>query len=432
MASSHPVHVVVAGGGPAGVEALLALRDLAGDRVRLTLVAPDHDLELKPFRVATPFAADHARTYPLADLARDVGAQLVRDVLVEVRPDEHVVVLGSGEHLDYDAVVVAVGARARAPFPRALVFGTAPRSDDLNDVLSDLEGGYSRSVAFVVPPGVNWPLPLYELALMTVREVRSMGIDDAQVTVVTPEATPLAVFGPVASGAVAELLAQAGIVFRGGAFASVEDGGLRLRPGDEVLTGFRTVTVPVLEGPGVTGLPADDHGFLAIDEHARVRGTTDVYAAGDGADFPVKQGGLGCQQADAAAFVIAAAAGAPVQAEPFRPVLRGKLLTGRGAEYLRTSLAGGDGEGRADELELWWPPSKLSGRWLSPHLAWVDAGRREGPIPSAAPAASAPEAGPGHPDDVEVDVGVELADLTPAERRAAILSFDPYSAVARR
>src|SRR5215213_2795676 len=111
MSSPQPLNVVIAGGGPAAVEAMLALHDLAGDRVRVTLVAPEHDLELKPFRAATPFAADHAHTYPIADLARDAGAELLRDTLAEVRPDDRKVVLGSGEELDYERLVVAVGAR---------------------------------------------------------------------------------------------------------------------------------------------------------------------------------------------------------------------------------------------------------------------------------------------------------------------------------
>ena len=268
MPSAHPLKVVIAGGGPAAVEAMLALHDLAGDRVRVTLVAPDHDLELKPFRAATPFAADVAHTYPIADLVHDARAELVRDTLAEVRPDDHVVVLGSGEELGYDRLVVAVGARPRAPFARALTFGTGPRADDLNDVLSDLEGGYSRSVAFVVPSGISWPLPVYELALLTAREVFSMGIDGLHVTVVSPEEAPLALFGPAASHAVAELLSQAGITFRGGVHASVEDADLRLRPGDEVLTGHRVVTVPVLEGPRDRGA-AGGRRRLPGDRRAR-------------------------------------------------------------------------------------------------------------------------------------------------------------------
>jgi sulfide:quinone oxidoreductase len=414
MATEAPFHAVVAGGGPAGVEAILALQALAGDRVRTTLVAPDDDLELKPYRVATPFATDHARSYPLAQLTRDAGAEHVRDALAEVRPQERTAVLRSGAELHYDALLVAVGARAREPFARALTFGTAAHDQRLNELLADVEGGYSRSIAFVVPPGVTWPLPLYELALMTAGEVWSMGVDDAQLTVVTPEPTPLAIFGPIAGSAVAALLDEAGVDFRGSVRASVEAGGeLRLHPGDDVLRPQRIVTIPELDGPAVRGLPADEQGFLPIDEHARVRGADGVFAAGDGADFPVKQGGLGCQQADAAAYAIAAAAGAPVEPEPFRPVLRGKLLTGHGAEFLRAALAGGGGDGEASGVELWWPPAKLSGRWLSRHLAWLDAGRPEGERPKGEPPADPGDAAvsvPGEPEPegtVTIDVPLQ-------------------------
>ena len=39
----------------------------------------------------------------------------------------------------------------------------------LHGLVQDIEEGYVRSVAFVVPAGVSWSLPLYELALMTAR-----------------------------------------------------------------------------------------------------------------------------------------------------------------------------------------------------------------------------------------------------------------------
>jgi sulfide:quinone oxidoreductase len=116
-------------------------------------------------------------------------------------------------------------------------------------------------------------------------------------------------------------------------------------------------------------LPADDKGFMPIDEHARVRGAKDVYAAGDGTNFPIKQGGLATQQADAAAEHIAARAGAEVEPRPFRPVLRGKVLTGDESLHLRHDPAGGAGEGVATDDFLWWPPHKISGRYLAAWLA---------------------------------------------------------------
>src|SRR5215213_3835490 len=48
--------VVIAGGGIAGLEALMALRDLGGDRLALTLVAPDPEFTYKPFTVEEPFS----------------------------------------------------------------------------------------------------------------------------------------------------------------------------------------------------------------------------------------------------------------------------------------------------------------------------------------------------------------------------------------
>jgi sulfide:quinone oxidoreductase len=128
-----------------------------------------------------------------------------------------------------------------------------------------------------------------------------------------------------------------------------------------------------MEGPAIDGLPADEQGFIPIDDHARVKGLEDVYAAGDGTNFPIKQGGLGTQQADAAAEHIAHRLGASGTAEPFRPVLRGKLLTGSESVSLRTEVAGGGGEGETSPDCLWWPPHKISARYLAPFLYHGDA-----------------------------------------------------------
>jgi sulfide:quinone oxidoreductase len=119
----------------------------------------------------------------------------------------------------------------------------------------------------------------------------------------------------------------------------------------------------------VQGLPMDEHGFTPIDNHARVPGVPDVYAAGDGTTFPIKQGGLATQQSDAAAEHIAARLGARVEVREFHPVLRGQLLTGDESINLRHDVTGGHGEGDASLDYLWWPPHKVGGRYLAAWLA---------------------------------------------------------------
>lgn len=407
-----PAHVVIAGGGVAAVELVLALHALAGPRVRMTLVAPQPDFQLHALRTAEPFSADHVRRHSLADLAERVGARLITDRVLAVDGDRHELRLAESGILGYDTLVLATGARHRTAYSRAITFTGDAESQDYHGLLADLDGHWTRSVAFVVPPGTTWPLPLYELALMTAREIHAMGIDDAHLQLVSPEATPLALFGPEASQAVADLLARANVIFTGNTYARPgADGRLELLPGGDRLDAERTVALPTIEGIPIGGVPGDDRGFVPTDEDGRVRGMPDVYAAGDGTTFPVKQGGIACQQADAIAELLAAAAGADLEPTPFRPVLRGRLLTGRGAQFLEHPLAGGGGSGTRSELRLWSAHRKVDGRYLSPWLAELD-GVTE-PDHAAAP-------------EPAIDVEVPLTGANDAMR------VDPYSPLSPR
>jgi hypothetical protein len=60
----------------------------------------------------------------------------------------------------------------------------------------------------------------------------------------------------------------------------------------------------------------------------------------------------------------------PLEPQPFRPVLRGLLLTGSSPRYMRAEVSGGrGGRWEVSEHALWWPPSKIAGHWLAPYLA---------------------------------------------------------------
>jgi sulfide:quinone oxidoreductase len=168
---------------------------------------------------------------------------------------------------------------------------------------------------------------------------------------VTPEREPLEVF----QVRVRDLLDLGGITLHTST---------TWRPG--LLDVERVVTLPVLEGPAIQGLPSDEHGFLVTDPHGRV--VPGVFAAGDVTNFEIKQGGLACQMADAAAEQIAADAGAPVLPQPFKPELQGLLLTDHWARYLRP---GGGGPVLATR-GLRWPPAKIAGRELARYLKTLE------------------------------------------------------------
>jgi sulfide:quinone oxidoreductase len=368
-----PFKVLIAGAGPAGLEAALAVRELAGDRVAITLLAPEDELAYRPLSVADPFSLAVTRRYPLEPIARDVGAERVVDRLASVDAVAHVVRTEGGDQLGFDALLIALGARAEATLERATTFWGPGDAEAVHGLVQDIEAGYTRRVAFVVPPGTAWSLPLYELALLTAERAHDSNMTP-ELHLITPEDAPLAVFGTQASQSLVALLEEAGIQLHTAAYVEPAGNGiLELRPTGQRIEADRIVALPRLKGRPIDGVPADANGFIPVDEHARVRGLDNVWAAGDVTDFPLKQGGIATQQADTAARAIAARAGAPVDPEPFRPLLRGILLTGRGAWWLRNDPAGGDGEGELAGHALWWPPSKIAGRWLSPYLAKRDA-----------------------------------------------------------
>jgi sulfide:quinone oxidoreductase len=386
MSHEH-THVVIAGGGVAAVETLLALKELAGQRVRFTVISPEREFLYRPVTVAEAFERGEARSYALAEIVGyHGGGELVWDSLERVEPDERAVVTGSGKRIPYDVLVVAAGAVAREPLPGALTFRGRGDVPALGGLLGELVAGTARSVALTLPSERMWPLPVYELALMTAAHLREHGASAAKVWLVTPEEEPLELFGPAAARAIEPMLKARGILLRTSSRpALVRNRALVLAGGAEVYVD-RVITLPQLEGPSLQGLPHDKHGFIPLDTFGRVSGLDDVYAAGDVTAFPLKQGGLAAQQADAVAETIAAELGIPITPKPFHPVLRGLLMTGGAPLYLRAEpqrlareatvaieatplrRSTRDASSAAGQ-PLWWPPAKIAGRYLGPFLA---------------------------------------------------------------
>jgi sulfide:quinone oxidoreductase len=279
------------------------------------------------------------------------------------------VVTEAGVQLGYDALLLALGARARPRYSSAITIDDKQLDELLHGLIQDVEGGYVQSLAFVIPGRIGWLLPAYELALMTARRAYDMNIELA-VTIATPEDAPLAIFGDTVSSAVTELLEQNGITTITSAYCEVPDGfHVEIHPGDRQLEVDRIVALPELDGPSIDGVPGGAHGFIPIDTHCQVPGVQRVYAAGDATDFAVKHGGLAAQQADTAAEAIAALAGAPINPEPFHPVVHGILLGGDRPLYLSADITGGHGSSsELSDTPTWSPPSKIAAKYLAPYL----------------------------------------------------------------
>lgn len=358
---------LIAGGGIAGIEAVLALRDLAGDLVEVDLRDPCSEFFFRPFAVGEPYGMARVFRYDLRHVAERCGASFHADGIVSVDLARRLAVTRDGERLSYDYLVVASGVRMLAAVPGAVTFWGVADEGQVGDVIADLRAGSLRRLVFTMPGGHSWVLPLYELALLAATELAKVGSDGTRLTVVTPEDAPLELFGRRAGEQMSKLLEDRDIEVVAGAHpVKFENGRLGVAPGNEV-EADTVISLPRLEGRQIAGIPHDADGFVGVDEHGRVVGWEGIFVAGDVTAFPVKQGGIATQQADVVAEAIAAEAGADVNPRPFEPILRGVLWTGREPRYLYGRPTGGHGEmSSLDERPQWSPQDgKVIGRYLT-------------------------------------------------------------------
>ncbi len=380
MSVKPPVpSVVVAGGGVAALEAVLALRALAGRRPAITLLTPQLEFAPPAASVASPFGFGPPATLQLEPLAASYDVHLRQGTLDSVDTTRRLAGSADGAPLHYDHLLIAVGARRRATVPGALTFRGPGDVDRVEAVLDDMATGRAERLVVAVPSRETWPLPAYELAIMAAVELRSRGLDAPDIALVTPEAQALEVFGPAAAEAVVALMRERGIAIHTSRTPiALVDGWLRTAEGGTI-PADRVIALPGVTGPFLRGLPHDARGFIHTDAYGRVPGCSEVYAAGDATTFPLRQGGLAAQQADAVAEAIAARLGAIAHAQPFSPVLRGVLLTGGAPLYLRAVVGAEETPvarrvrachaSSAGQRALWWPPAKVAGRYLAPLLA---------------------------------------------------------------
>ena len=373
VAPTSGPRVLIAGGGIAALELLLALRVHAGARLAITLLSADGRLAPPAMTVAEPFARGGAQTWDWTQITAQQDARLVLDRLVAVDTDARIAFTHGGRRIPYDVLVVTTGARRIEPLAGALTFGLRDAATRLRALLAEMTPRHPASIAFALPWPSSWSLPLYELALLWAHELRERG-SAAAVRLVTPEAHALELLGPAARDAVTPLLDALGVELLTSAQPRrLVTGGLRLE-GGELVEADHVVTLGDVVARPLPGLPVDCAGFLPIDLYGRVAGAADVFAAGEATSFPLRQGGLATQQADVVAETIAALHADGPAPQPFAPVLRGRLTTSGAPLYLQARPLG---QSLAATRALWSPPEKVAGRYLAPYLSTARPGRLE-------------------------------------------------------
>jgi sulfide:quinone oxidoreductase len=265
----RPRHVLIAGGGIAAIELLMALADLGDGRLELELVSDRSSFVLRPQVVGEPWGGP-AMEVDLERLCRAFGALFHPGEVVGVDAPEHQVELADGSRLAYQELVVATGARPRPAYPGVGILGFDP-------VPPAVATRGDGSLAVVVPPGQRWTLPAYELALLIANPPGGRDVE-----VVTWEPEPLQAFGWRASRTAAQFLRSRGVHVATG---RIEPVGSDVRALADIVVGL-----PLAEGPALAGLPFDEHGFLPVDARTAVLGTDSVHAIGDVTAGLIKQG----------------------------------------------------------------------------------------------------------------------------------------------
>jgi len=136
--------VVIAGGGVAALETALSVHALAGDRVKLTLLAPAAEFVYRPVAVLEPFLRIPPRRLALKKVADELNATLEQDTVAAVDRDRRVLRTGADRQLRYDALVIAVGARVTEAPPGLLALDVGHMDESLRKVIEKIDAGSIR------------------------------------------------------------------------------------------------------------------------------------------------------------------------------------------------------------------------------------------------------------------------------------------------
>lgn len=334
------VKVLIVGGGVAALEACLGLHWDRSIDADVTLVSRSREFVYRPLAILEPFGHQPAPSYPIKEILSTCSPEIIYNDVAAIDPAGGEARIYAGRTLEFDAAIVATGTEPRASLRNAIVIGAHGSMERLAILVAQIDAGLVDRVVFTVPAAPSWSLPIYELAMYTAAHAKHRA-RDVEVQLITPEEHPLIDFGAAASDSVVKLLAENDVRLDRGVRALNYDGQvLEMSDGRSIETSY-VVALPELAGVPIAGLTHDEHGFLPVDDYGRVAGTTNVFAAGDITDFPIKQGGIATQQADVVVGAVTEQFGGSAALHPFEPELRGLLFSPNGRDLLRSGFDDG-------------------------------------------------------------------------------------------
>lgn len=316
--SSTKAKVIVLGGGFAGLESAFLLKNLVKDGAEVTIVSDKKDFFFRPNSIYIPFGLNpDSLMVPIEPACRKKHISFLHSTVNDIDPDNNTLSIG-GEDLDYDFAIIATGSGMR---PQEIP-GLEENADfiwmatemlklrtDFEKILDQSRSGQASKVLFLVPPGNKCSGPLYELVMMLDTWLKDkQARENIDISFATFEQGYIQVFGPRLNDEVTNEFSHRGVTgYKQHVTSHVEPGIVHFVNGSSLEFDLLISFPPYVASTQFTKLPRDDRGYLETDLATRqVKGYSNVYAAGDAGDFPVKQAFLAFLQADAAASQVSA------------------------------------------------------------------------------------------------------------------------------
>lgn len=297
--------IVILGGGFAGVEAAIKMKK---NGYSVTLVSDRDYLFMYPTSIWIPVNKKKFEevTLPLEQLKKKHGFEVVIDHFtnIDLKTNE---VIFQDQTLSFDYLILAIGMGKMKPKGienTHSICGQPEESVVIKDKLESLiqKGSGKIAIGFGGNPKDKSAVrggPAFELLFnfshyLKKRKVRN----NFEITFFAPMPEPGKRMGPKAMSKMPAFFKQYGILSKTGTkITSFKDDGVLFEDGSKLESDL-TLFIPGGSGHPTlkeSGLPLNEAGFVKIDDHCKVEGFDNVYAAGDvaalgGPAWAAKQG----------------------------------------------------------------------------------------------------------------------------------------------